>query len=314
MPKLKRKLYFLVLPGVHILDLAGPAQIFGHEILSESINLHYISTKAQAMSHQALVLAELEPLPFEIPKGSWLFLLGTSKASQHLAADYYQSAREWLIQVEAQFELVIGICSGSLLLAYAGLLKHRHCTTHHELLTSLQSLEPQAKVQKNSIFVNDSKYWTSAGITTGIDLCLQLVANYWGHQQALAIARDLVVFQRRLGEQAQLGFWLQYRDHLQSRIHQIQDQIIANPGHNWRVTRLAEGTHLSERQLRRLFQNATGCTLQAWIQQVRLEFSRQLLEQTHLALPEIAQRCGFESERSLRRLWKNWHGQMPKRP
>lgn len=313
MPKLKRKLYFLVLPGVHLLDLAGPAQILGHDFLRESLELHYISINSQALSHQGLVLAELETLPSEIPKGSWLFLLGTSRASQHLATDYYQTARVWLNKSEPQFELVIGICSGSLLLAYTGLLKHKHCTTHHELLSSLQDLEPQAKIQANCIFVRDGKYWTSAGITTGIDLCLQLVADYWGHQQALAIARDLVVFQRRLGEQPQLGFWLQYRDHLHTRIHQIQDQVLANPGHSWRVPQLAESVYLSERQLRRLFQNATGCTLQTWIQQVRLEFSRQLLEQTHLALPEIAQRCGFESERSLRRLWQNWYGKLPRR-
>ena len=76
---------------------------------------------------------------------------------------------------------------------------------------------------------------------------------------------------------------------------------------------LAESVHLSERELRRLFQTETGCTLQTWIQQVRLELSHQLLEQTHLALPEITERCGFESERSLRRLWQNWQGQLPKR-
>lgn len=313
MPKPKRSLYFIVLPQVHLLDLAGPAQIFGHDLMSESVELHYVSTDSQVLSHQGLSLAQLKPLPQDIPKGSWLLIIGTHKARQHLAADYYQTAQQWLIAVEAQFELIIGICSGSLLLADTGLLNHKHCTTHHELLEPLKQLAPQAKVQENCIFVRDGKYWTSAGITTGIDLSLQLIADYWGHQRALAIARDLVVFQRRLAEHAQLGFWLQYRDHLHARIHQIQDQVMANPGHTWRVSALANSVHLSERQLRRLFQTATGCTLQAWIQQVRLEFSRQLLEQTHLTLPEIAERCGFESERSLRRLWQNWQGQLPKR-
>ena len=313
MPKPKRSIYFLVLPGVHLLDLAGPAQIFGHEFLQEAVELHYISTDSQALSHQGLALAQLEPLPEQLAKSSWLFIIGTSEAIQHLHTDYYQVARAWLIRTEPQFELVIGICSGSLFAAFAGLLNHKNCTTHHELLTQLKDLAPQAKVQDKCIFVRDGKYWTSAGITTGIDLCLQLAADYWGHQQALLIARDLVVFQRRLGEQPQLGFWLQYRDHLHARVHAIQDQVLANPGSNWRVPELAQSVHLSERQLRRLFQNATGCTLQAWIQQARLELSRQLLEQTHLALPDIAERCGFESERSLRRLWQTWHGQLPKR-
>lgn len=313
MSKPKRSIYCLVLPGVHLLDLAAPAQIFAHDFIRESVDLHYISTDSAALSHQGLALAQLEALPKQIPKGSWLVTLGTSKASQHLDTSYYQAARQWLLAVEAQFELIISICSGSLFAASAGLLDHKHCTTHHELLAELKRIAPQAKVQENCIFVRDGKYWTSAGITTGIDLCLQLVADYWGHQTALLIARDLVVFQRRLGEQPQLGFWLHYRDHLQTRIHHIQDQVLANPGHTWRVAELAQSVHLSERQLRRLFQSATGCTLQAWIQQARLELSRQLLEQTHLALPQIAERCGFESERSLRRLWQSWHGQLPKR-
>lgn len=313
MSKSKRAIYFLVLPGVHLLDLAGPTQIFGHDFIRESVDLHYISTDSQVLSHQGLALAQLAPLPTAVGKGSWLFLIGTSQASQHLQTDYYQAASTWLIQLASQFELIAGICSGSLFAAYSGLLDHRHCTTHHELLTQIKALAPLAKVQDNCIFIRDGKYWTSAGITTGIDLCLQIVADYWGHQQALSIARDLVVFQRRLGEQPQLGFWLQYRDHLQARVHHIQDQVLANPGHTWRVPELAQSIHLSERQLRRLFQSATGCTLQSWIQQARLELSRQLLEQTHLALPEIAARCGFESERSLRRLWQSWHGQLPKR-
>lgn len=313
MSKPKPSIYFLVLSGVHLLDLAGPAQIFGHALMRGSVDLHYISTDSLVLSYQGLALAQLQPLPKTVNKGSWLFLIGTSQASQHLQADYYQAASRWLIQLENQFELIAGICSGSLLAAYSGLLDHRHCTTHHELLTQLKTLAPLAKVQDNCIFVHDGKYWTSAGITTGIDLCLQIVAESWGHPLALSIARDLVVFQRRLGEQPQLGFWLQYRDHLQARVHQIQDQVLANPGHPWRVPELAQSVHLSERQLRRLFQTATGATLQSWIQQARLELSRQLLEQTHLTLPDIAERCGFESERSLRRLWQNWRGRLPKR-
>lgn len=180
MPNLKRPIYLLVLPGVHLLDLAGPAQIFGHDSMHESVELHYISTNPQAWSHQGLALSDLEPLPTQLPKGSWLFIIGTSKASQHLHTDYYQTTRHWLISVEPQFELVIGICSGSLFLAHTGLLNHKHCTTHHELLNTLKHLAPLAKVQEHCIFIRDGKYWTSAGITTGIDLCLQLVAEYGG--------------------------------------------------------------------------------------------------------------------------------------
>lgn len=308
---LKRHVYLLTLPGVHLMDLAAPAQILGHQWLAEHLVLHYISTETCIASHQGLSLAALEPLPDEVPSGSWLFLIGTNKAARHLQDDYYLRARHWLARVAEQFELVGGICSGSLLAAYAGLLKGRECTSHHELLSELKRLEPEAVVREDCIFIQDDKFWTSAGITTGIDLCLQLIAEHYGHDLAARIARDMVVFQRRSGQEPQLSFWLQHRNHIHSRIHQIQDAVMAKPGHPWRIQELAELVHVGERQLRRLFKDATGQSLQDWIQQARFELSRQLLLQTRFSIEEIAHRCGFESERSLRRLWQRWSGINP---
>ena len=307
----KRTIYLLVLPGVHLLDLAAPGQILAHDLLREQLAVHYISTQTELNSHQGVGLNQLKPLPEQIPEDSWLFLIGTHHASQHLHLPYYQQARQWLGQYADAFALIGGICSGSLLAAHTGLLAGRHCTTHHELLADLHHLEPQAKVQENCIFVRDGKYWTSAGITTGIDLCLRLVAEYYGHDCATRIARDLVVFQRRSGQEPQLGFWLQHRNHLHARIHRVQDAVMDQPGHPWRIAELAERVHLGERQLRRLFREATDCSLQKWIQRARLEYSRQLLVQTGLPLTDIAQRCGFESERSLRRLWQQHTGISP---
>ncbi len=309
--KNKRQVYLLTLPGVHLLDLAAPGQIFGHDWLRDQVELHYISTDSELRCHQGLMFSQLEPLPDTVSQDSWLFLIGTSRAALHLDESYYREAREWLANTADQFQLICGICSGSLLAAYAGLMSGRECTTHHELLPTLEQLAPQAKVLQDCIFVRDDKFWTSAGITTGIDLCLQMTAEYYGHDLATRIARDMVVFQRRSGQEPQLSFWLQHRNHIHSRVHQIQDSVMAQPGYAWRMAELAEKVHLGERQLRRVFKQATGCSLQDWIQQARLELSRQLLQQTNLPLAEVAHRCGFDSERSLRRLWQRWLGVSP---
>ncbi len=308
-----RNIYLLVLPRVHLLDLAAPAQIFAHPSLAGRVRLRYISTQPEVDSQQGLQLARLEPLPAQLGANDWLLLIGTSRLNQHLHEADYQQAIEWLRQCGGQSELLAGICSGTLLAARAGLLDGRRCTTHHDLTDSLRQLAPAALVQDDCIFIADSNVWTSAGITTGLDLCLQLVADHWGQDTAVTIAREMVLYQRRSGHEQQLSFWLNHRNHIQTRIHAVQDQIMAQPGQRWTMAELASQVHLSERHLRRLFQQATGQSLQDYLQQARIELARQLLEQTRLPLADIAERCGFQAERSLRRSWARWQQGTPSR-
>ncbi len=304
-------LYLLVLPEVHLLDLAAPAQIFAHSTLEDRVRVHYISPQTQLRSRQGLGLCDLEPLPESITPGDWLMLIGTSTRLTDPASPDYRAVQQWLREHHARFDLVACICSGTLLAARAGLLAGRRCTTHHDLTQTLRELDPKALVQEDCIFVQDGPLWTSAGITTGLDLCLHLVTQHWGHETALEIARELVLYQRRSGHEAQLSFWLDHRNHLHSRVHRVQDWIMEAPGHGWSLAELAQRVHLSERHLRRLFQQATGLTLQDYLQQARLELARQLLEQTRLSLADIAERCGFQAERSLRRTWARWRTGTP---
>ena len=306
-----RRIYLLVLPRVHLLDLAAPAQIFAHPSLEGRVELHYISTHPEQSSKQGLHLARLEALPETLGADDWLMLIGTSRLNQHLHEAEYQQAIRWLRQINGQYGLLAGICSGTLLAAQAGLLRGRRCTTHHDLTESLRQLADDALVQDDCIFVADGKVWTSAGITTGLDLCLQLVADHWGQDTAVTIAREMVLYQRRSGQETQLSFWLSHRNHIESRIHAVQDLVMASPGYGWTMTELGQRVYLSERHLRRLFQKATGHSLQDYLQQARLELARQLLEQTSLGLEDIAERCGFQAERSLRRSWSRWMSGTP---
>lgn len=306
-----RNIYLLVLPRVHLLDLAAPAQIFAHEVFIGQLNIHYIASEPEVQSHQSLHLNQLSPLPEALAPDDWVLIIGSGQLYNYLDEPASQIASDWLAQASEQCGLIAGICSGTLLAAQAGILAGKRCTTHHNLIPYLKHLAPNAFVQEDCIFVSDGPIWTSAGITTSMDLCLHLVSEYWGHKVATTLSRDLVLYQRRSGHETQLSFWLQHRNHMQSRVHRLQDLIMESPGHPWTVNELANTIHLSERQLRRIFQSATGHRLQDYLQLAKLELAQRLLEQTALPLDDIAQRCGFSAERSLRRTWSRWRPMTP---
>ncbi|OED38922.1 hypothetical protein AB833_18000 [Chromatiales bacterium (ex Bugula neritina AB1)] len=305
----EQSIHILVAPNVHLLDLAGPAQVFASPKLNCS--LCYISSVPVLSAAQGLSLTHFEPLPGTVAENTWLVVVGSFRMAEQLLSGDLDATVGWLKGMSQMYSRVAAVCSGSLLLARAGLLEGVRCTTHHDLVDQLQSLARGAMVRENRLFVEDGRYLTSAGISTGIDLSLHLVAQRWGAAVAQAVARDMVVYQRRRGDSDTLSFWLQHRNHIEQKIHDIQDQITGDPGYKWRLSVLAEVACLSERQFRRRFEQATGIKVQEYIRRARLELSKQLLTQTELDLNRIAERCGFSDERSLRRVWQQLSGVSP---
>lgn len=304
-----RSVHLLVLPEVHLLDLAGPAQVFCSELLG--LDVRYISPCESLLAAQGLALNQLDALPSTISESSCLVVVGSQHMVEQLNTDAVRHTVAWLKEQAESYSCIAAVCSGSLLLAKAGLLDGLRCTTHHDLIDSLRAVSSKAKVEENSLFVEDGRVLTSAGISTGIDLSLHLVARGFGPAVAQAIARDMVVYQRRAGHSNTQSFWLQHRNHVLHEIHLIQDKIMQSPGEPWRLAQLAADACLSERHFRRRFQQATGETVQEYLQLARLELSRQLLQQTELSIAVVAERCGFADERSLRRLWQLKEGQAP---
>ncbi len=299
-------IYLLVLPQVHLLDLAGPAQVLYNPSILGPTRLHYVSPVAGVVSAQGLSLSALEPLPHSIKENSWVLVIGSYQSKQVYQTEVGKKAATWLQQQEWG-DLTLGcICSGALLAAKAGLLTDKSCTTHHHLIEQLKEAAPTSKVLENRLFVGDGNIWTSAGISTGIDLCLHLVSRFWDHQTANQIARNLVLYHRRNGDDPQLSIWLQHRNHVNQRIHKIQDLLTSNPSRNWTRQELAEQSYLSPRHLNRLFSKQTGTTLGDYQQQLKVALARELITQSDLPLGEISDRAGFGSDRQFRRVWKKW--------
>jgi transcriptional regulator GlxA family with amidase domain len=196
---------------------------------------------------------------------------------------------------------VASVCAGADALGRAGLLDGRRCTTHHDLQDDLARHYPRATVVRDVLYVSDDRVVTSAGIASGIDLGLHLVAQRHGPAAAARVAREMVVYARRNGDEPQASAMLRHRAHLSDVVHRVQDTIDAGFASPLPLGGLAAGAGVSERTLTRLFTAATGQTPLRYQQVLRVERAEYLIG--HGATVESAARAvGFTDARMLRRL------------
>ncbi|PUX43801.1 AraC family transcriptional regulator, partial [Cronobacter sakazakii] len=178
--------WFVVLPGVMALDLTGPAETLA--LAGDAFSLNYIGPEERVVMSTGLQVAGIAPLPETLPPGSLLVLPGVADSSRWFSTPQALAARNWLMRLQplihSQQLTLICVCSGSLLAAKASLLHGVECTTHHDVLARLKAAAPGAQVRDNRIFVEDRGIWTSAGITSGIDLSLHLIHRLCGPRAA----------------------------------------------------------------------------------------------------------------------------------
>ena len=294
--------WFVMLPGVLALDMAGPAETFAQA--QETFRLHYIGPQAEVATSLGLTMGNITPLPETLPEGSLLVLPGVSDSSQLFDTPQATQVRNWLMRLQPLLHrraiTLMCVCSGAMLAAKAGLLNGVQCTTHHNVIARLQALEPAALVKENRIFIEDRGIWTSAGITSGIDLALHIINRLCGPARALAVAREMVVWFRRSGDDPQLSPWLRYRNHLHPAVHRAQDALTAEPQKAWQLAEIAAQAHVSARHLTRLFQQHLGISVRDYLEQLRLVIAEQALLQGQGA-EQAALAAGFSSPRPLHR-------------
>jgi transcriptional regulator GlxA family with amidase domain len=196
---------------------------------------------------------------------------------------------------------VASICAGADALGRAGLLDERRCTTHHDLQDELARRYPAAQVVRDVLYVVDGRVVTSAGIASGIDLALHLVATRHGAAAAARIAREMVVFSRRNGDEPQASAMLRHRAHLHDVVHRAQDIIDSHFMEPLPLPELATSCGVSERTLTRLFTRATGLTPLRYQQMLRTERAEHLIGQG-ATVEAAAHAAGFADARMLRRL------------
>ncbi|MFB6394706.1 GlxA family transcriptional regulator [Polymorphospora lycopeni] len=295
------RVVFLLLPRLHLLDLAGPAQVFSTAAqLGYDYRLSYVAEQEDVPTAQGLpvragtVWPDLDPTDLVVVPG-W------RAPTLHRHGHVGPTTIRRLTDHHAAGGTVASVCAGAALLGRAGLLDGRRCTTHHDLQDELARCHPRARVVRDVLYVVDDRVVTSAGIASGIDLALHLVAARHGPAAAARVARSMVVYARRNGDEQQASTMLRHRGHLSDVVHRAQDLIDARFTQRLPLAALAASCKVSERTLTRRFTAATGLTPLRYQHLLRLERAEHLIG--HGATAEAAARAvGFEDARMLRRL------------
>ncbi|MEJ2577842.1 MAG: DJ-1/PfpI family protein [Kineosporiaceae bacterium] len=290
---------FFLLPGVHLLDLAGPAQVFSEaDQLGYGYRLHHVAEEAEVATAQGLRV-RAETIWPTLGAGDLVLVPGRRPAFRGPAPS--SDALRRLTDHHAAGGTVASVCAGADILGRAGLMDGRRCTTHHARQDALAARHPRAHVVPDVLYVADDRVITSAGVASGIDLALHLVAVRHGPAAAAAVARAMVVYARRNGEEQQDSVLLRHRAHLNEAVHRAQDIIDTRFTEPLPLPELAAAVGVSERTLTRRFRTATGLTPLRYQQLLRVERAEQLIR--HGTSHEAAARAvGFADARMLRRL------------
>lgn len=303
----KTKIIFLVLPNVHLLDLAGPDQVFleanDHEA---NLSVEYCSISDKVFTSSQIGLLKLKKFnSVTLSKGDYVFIPGADvKYLNSKSIPFEKEAAKWLREGYDRGAYICSVCTGAFFLARLGFLNGKKCTTHWKRTKELKEKYPDVLVQEDILFTEDNRILTSAGVTAGIDLALYVLSKIKDENTSFKVARELVVYMRRYGTDRQQSIFLKYRNHLHTGVHQVQDYVQENISKKISLSHLADIACTSPRNLTRVFKKETGVTVNYYITLVRKELLQKLTAHTDITRKEMALLCGLKSERHIIRLLK----------
>ena len=290
-----------LVPGFQPLDVAGPHEVFAAATMlrpDQGYRVRLVASRAAAVvGESGLAIVATDPLPDSGPIDT-LLVPGGSGARE--AADDERFVR-WLRDAERRSRRVASVCTGAFPVAATGLLDGLVATTHWRHARSLATRFREVEVQVDPVYVRQGRVWTSAGVTAGIDLALALVESDLGSEVAQEVARELVVFIRRPGGQSQFAAPAWAPPAQRPSVRAAQDLIHGDPAADHRIPVLAARVGMSERHFSREFHRQLGCAPAEYVEQVRVDAARRLLESEPVLVGTAAERCGFGSAETMRR-------------
>ncbi len=309
---MSRTIAILAVPGVQLLDVSGPLDVFAQANL-----------EAGRAAYRLLVLA-CEPGPIVSSSGARLMpdavvgeplppldTLLVAGAPGLGARGLSEAVLGWLRGVPKRSRRFGSVCTGALALADAGLLDGRRVTTHWASVATLAERCPGAAIEPDALYVRDGKLRTAAGVTAGLDLALALVEEDLGREVAMRVASQLVMFFKRPGGQLQFSRGGETAPAGRSVLQDVQRWVAAQPELDHSVTNLAERAGLSPRHFARLFHSEVGVTPAAWVELARVNAARALIETAGDAPKQVAAKCGFANADVLRRAFARHVGVTP---
>ena len=320
MPRSTKRVWFFALPRTGLLDVAGPWEVFGHanDLLGRpAYALELVGTSPPAVeTGHGLVLGGARALPRSgagLPDVAVVAGAPMRPAGAPMRPRPNEQTRlvAWLRRFHARIPTVVSICTGAVVLGAAGALDGRRATTHWMFLDELRARFPAARVVDEGIFVEDRGVWTSAGVTAGIDLALALVERDHGHRLAMAVARRLVLFLRRSGNQAQFSAALERQGREPPQRRDISAFILEHLDEPLSVDRIAAGVGMSPRTLSRWCREHLQESPAELVRRLRVDEARRLLEETSLPLKDITARTGLGDASTIWRVFTQRLGVTP---
>jgi transcriptional regulator GlxA family with amidase domain len=301
-PSDQRSIVMLVYPGVMAMDVFGPLEAFAaaNFIAGRPLYRLDIAATSTAQIQTSLGTDIMPSVAFDDITGPIDTLLVSGGFGQ-VEASCDPRLLAWLRTSGARARRCGSICTGAFLLAAAGLLDGKRATTHWAMAAEFANRYPQISVEVDRIFVRDGSIYTSAGVTTGIDLALGMIEEDHGRSLSLRVARSLVAYLKRPAGQSQFSNHLLAQFAASPPVRHAQEWALENLTADLNVHALATRAGMSERSFRRAFAEETGETPREFVERIRIDAARSLFEEAQLSVQVVAARCGFETVDNLRR-------------
>jgi transcriptional regulator GlxA family with amidase domain len=308
---MKRRIGFVGYDDLTLLDLAGPLEVF------DTAN-----GRAGTTVYETVVIAA-EPRPFVTESGVAITPNATFASAAALDTVFVPGGRglrdpaiaalvvQWLKQSAPRIRRVASICTGVEALAQSGLLDGRRATTHWRFAADIAKRHPAVRFEPDALFTRDGKFYTSAGVTAGIDLALALVEEDLGEKIALGVARELVVYLKRPGGQTQFSEPLQFQTRSIDRFADLAAWIIRNLKEDLAVETLASRAGLGPRHFSRRFKTAFGMSPASYVERLRLDEARRRLPSPRQTVDSVAASVGYASADAFRRAFERRFGVAP---
>jgi transcriptional regulator GlxA family with amidase domain len=340
-PSSTRQIVVLLFPGVQSLDVSGPVEVFaaaqrlldadrrpdavgrpdvlgrgddaahsgsGAGAARDGANQHHARYEIRTLSTDGAPVrtsSGLTLLPdgtlVQAPRAIDTLIVPGGDGTRAAARD--ETLLHWIAETSACARRTASVCTGAFLLAAAGLLVGRRATTHWTSAEALARRHPNVTVDADPIFVRDDPVWTSAGVSAGMDLALALVEDDHDSELALTVARHLVLFLRRPGNQSQFSATLASQQPEREPLREVQRGVVEHVAGDHSVEAMAARAHMSPRHFARAFRAETGVTPARYVERVRLEAARRRLEDSAEPIAAVAGACGFGTAETMRRVF-----------
>ena len=313
-----RLIVFLAYPQMGLLDLTGAQTVFwaasryldssnlpGYKLQTASLAGGLIET-AEGLAVDTVPLSHFDEQTIDtlIVPGAPVIIMAMNNSLEVV---------DWLKVASTKVRRTASVCSGTFLLAEAGLLDGLRAATHWAMCGMLKERHPSIEVDNDAIFVQQGSVWTSAGVSAGIDLALALIEEDCGRELALLVAREMVVFLKRPGGQAQFSQLLQSQTSDGAAFDELHLWITQNlSGENLTIERLAQQVQMSPRNFARVYKLKTGRTPAKAVEVLRVEAARRLLEDSERNIDQISRLCGFGDEERMRLTFQRNLGVSPR--